>query len=143
MLLIHFVCELLPNLWEYHIPAMFSEVFCLRLLTSKNQFLFTFLTDALHTSLARVQGFPLMVKMHNFTALKVNGMTEDILFVILFGQKLFASGHQTQNIVRKKFYSSSSSRMVGTPMVCSSSRVKSINLEWLYSTLHALPLQIY
>ena len=26
---LHFVCELLPNLWEYHIAAVSSEVFCL------------------------------------------------------------------------------------------------------------------
>ena len=43
--------------------------------------------SALHTSLARIQGFLLMVTMHNSTALKTNNMTEDNLFVILFGQK--------------------------------------------------------
>ena len=34
--------------------------------------------SALHISLARVQGFLLMVTTHNFTTLKENGMTEDI-----------------------------------------------------------------
>ena len=38
---------------------------------------------ALHTSLARVQGFSLIVTTHNCTALKVNGMTEDIFIIIL------------------------------------------------------------
>ena len=33
VLFLHFVCELLPNLWEYHIAAVSSEVFCLWLLT--------------------------------------------------------------------------------------------------------------
>ena len=35
-------------------------------------------------------------------------------------------------IRHKNFYSSSSSKMTGTPMTCSSSRVKSISLRWLY-----------
>ena len=34
--------------------------------------------SALHTSLACVQGFSLMVTMHNSTELKENGITEDI-----------------------------------------------------------------
>ena len=34
--------------------------------------------SALQTSLARVQGFLLMVTTHNFIALKANGITEDI-----------------------------------------------------------------
>ena len=37
-------------------------------------------SSALHTSLARVQGFSLVTTTHNSTALKVNGMTGDILF---------------------------------------------------------------
>ena len=35
-------------------------------------------SSALHTSLVRVQGFSLMITTHNYTALKENGMTEDI-----------------------------------------------------------------
>ena len=53
-------------------------------------------SSALQTSLARVQGFSLMVTTHNSTALKENGMTEDILFVVLFSQNIFVSGHQIQ-----------------------------------------------
>ena len=59
-------------------------------------YVFASYPSALHTSLARVQGFSLMITMHNSTALKVNGMTEDILFVVLFGQRVFACGYQTQ-----------------------------------------------
>ena len=118
---------------------MLSEVFCYRLLTSKNQFVHTFLIDvniiflwilwpidwcnrsghiahlillgiifrpdmsfydmscfllyssALHTSLARVQGFPLMITTHNSTALKKNGMTEDIFICSSFWSKNFLS----------------------------------------------------
>ena len=35
---------------------------------------------------------------HNaqFNYIKENGMTEDILFVVLFSQKIFVSGHQIQ-----------------------------------------------
>ena len=36
--------------------------------------------NALHTSLAKIQSLSLMVTTHNSTALKVNGMTEDIFF---------------------------------------------------------------
>ena len=54
-------------------------------------------SSALHTSLAPVQGFSLMVTTHDSTALKTNGMTEDILFLVLLGQKMFASGHQTKS----------------------------------------------
>ena len=46
-------------------------------------------SSALHTSLAHVQGFSLMVTTHSSTALKVNGMTEDILFVFPFRPKKF------------------------------------------------------
>ena len=59
-------------------------------------YVFASYSSALHTSLARVQGFSLMITTHNSTALKVNGMTEDILFVVLFAQRVFASGYQTQ-----------------------------------------------
>ena len=69
-------------------------------------------SSTLHTSLARVQGFSLMVTTHNSTALKVNGMTEDILFVVLFGQKIFVSCHKKSffhdPIRVMKIYSSSS-----------------------------------
>ena len=34
MVFLHFVCKLLPNLWEHHFAAMLSEVFCFWLLTS-------------------------------------------------------------------------------------------------------------
>ena len=44
---LHFVCKLLSNLWEHHITTMLSEVFCLRMLTSKNQFAHTFLIDVI------------------------------------------------------------------------------------------------
>ena len=43
-----------------------------------------FYSSALQTSLARVQVFSLMVTRHNSTALKVNGMTED-MFIIISG----------------------------------------------------------
>ena len=41
-------------------------------------------SSALHTSLTRVQGFSLMIAMHNSIALKVNGMTEDIFIYTSF-----------------------------------------------------------
>ena len=46
-------------------------------------------SSPLQVSLARVQGFSLIVTMHNSTALKTNGMTEDILFIVLFRPKHF------------------------------------------------------
>ena len=46
-------------------------------------------SSALQASLARVQGFSLMVTTHNSTALKVNGMTEGIFVLVLFGSKDF------------------------------------------------------
>ena len=57
-------------------------------------FVFASYPSALHTSVAHVQGFSLMVTIHNSAALKVNGITEDILFVVLFGQKNFVSGQK-------------------------------------------------
>ena len=53
--------------------------------------------NALYTSLARVQGFSLIVTTQ-FYYIKENGMTEDILFVVLLWSKNFVSGHQTQNV---------------------------------------------
>ena len=52
--------------------------------------------NALHTFLARVQGFSLMVTTHNSTALKEHGITEDILFLVSWGSKHFVSSHWTQ-----------------------------------------------
>ena len=46
-------------------------------------------SSALHTSLTRIQGFSLMVTKHNSTALKVNGMTEDIFICSSFWSKSF------------------------------------------------------
>ena len=51
--------------------------------------IFALYSAALHTSLALVQGFSLMITTHNSTASKVNGITEDILFVVFFGQSFF------------------------------------------------------
>ena len=45
MAFLQFVCNMLSKLWEHHITAMLSEVSCLRLLTSKNQFVHTLLID--------------------------------------------------------------------------------------------------
>lgn len=45
MIFVQFVGQLLPNMQKHHITAMSSEVFCFWLLTSKNQFLHTFLID--------------------------------------------------------------------------------------------------
>ena len=39
-------------------------------------------SSALHTSLARVQDLPLTITTHKSTAVKVNGMTEDIFIII-------------------------------------------------------------
>ena len=48
-------------------------------------------------SLARVQGFSLMVTTHNSTALKENGMADDIFIFNSFWVKIFfVSGHQKQ-----------------------------------------------
>ena len=44
-------------------------------------------SSALHSSLARVQGYSLMVTTHNSTILKENGITEDVLFLVLVGSK--------------------------------------------------------
>ena len=47
-------------------------------------------SSALQTSLARAQGFSLMVATHNSTALEANGITEDIfIFLVFLGQKIF------------------------------------------------------
>ena len=46
-------------------------------------------SSALHTFLARVQGFLLTVTTHNSTALKTNGMTEGIFIYTSFGVKNF------------------------------------------------------
>ena len=46
-------------------------------------------SSTLNTSLERIQGFSLMVTTHNSTTLKVNDMTEGILFVVLFPPKKF------------------------------------------------------
>ena len=74
-------------------------------------------SSALHTSLAHVQGFSLMVTKHSSTALKVNGMTEDISFVVLFRPKkffiwssdseIFVSGHPyaaRRSHLKRRFY---------------------------------------
>ena len=53
---------------------------------------------ALHTSLARFQGFLFMVTTHNSTALKENGMKEDIFNFSSFRSKIFVSGRQTQKV---------------------------------------------
>ena len=55
MITLHFVCKLLSNPWEHRIATMVSECFCLRLLTSKNQFIHPFLIDVLVT-FSRVLG---------------------------------------------------------------------------------------
>ena len=47
MAFLHFVCKLLSNLWEHHITTMLSDVFCIRLLTSKNQFVHGLLIDVI------------------------------------------------------------------------------------------------
>ena len=47
MILLHFVYKLLSNPWEHHIATMLSEVFCLRLFTSKTQFVHPFLIDVI------------------------------------------------------------------------------------------------
>ena len=50
-------------------------------------------SSVLHTSLARIQGFPLMITAHNSTALKTNGMTEDIfIFNSFWVKNFFVSG---------------------------------------------------
>ena len=52
--------------------------------------------NALHISLAPVQGFSLIVTTHNSIALNENGITEDI-FYIFWWSKNFVSRQQTQN----------------------------------------------
>ena len=42
------------------------------------------------------KSFSLMVTTHNSTALKENGITEDILYLVPWESKNFVSGHQTQ-----------------------------------------------
>ena len=55
-------------------------------------------SSALHTCLAQTKGFSLIVTTHNSTALKTNGMAEDIfIFNSFWVKKFFVSGHQTQN----------------------------------------------
>ena len=48
---------------------------------------FLLYSSTLHTSLVHVQSFSLMVTTHNSTPLKTNGMTADILFLVLLGKK--------------------------------------------------------
>ena len=50
---------------------------------------FTSYSSALHISLARVQGFSLMVTTQNAIALKDNGMTENIFIYSSFRPKNF------------------------------------------------------
>ena len=57
---------------------------------------FLLYVSALHTSLARVQGFSLMVATHNSTVLKVNGTTEDIFICNSFKSKIFVSSHKKE-----------------------------------------------
>ena len=68
----------------YKRPLQFQQSFCY-----------------IQVPLARVQVFSLMITTHNSTALKVNDMTEDILFVLLFGSKQFLylfTRHKKANI---------------------------------------------
>ena len=51
--------------------------------------LFDIYSSALHTSLARIQGFSLIVTTHKSTALNVNGMTEDAFIYNSFWSKKF------------------------------------------------------
>ena len=64
MIFLHFVCKLLLSLWEHHIATMPSEVFCLRLLTSKNQFVHPFLVDVM-VIFCRVTGLTDEVRFRN------------------------------------------------------------------------------
>ena len=47
MVFLDFVCELLPNLWEYHITAVSSEVCCLWLLTWKYYLIHALIIDVI------------------------------------------------------------------------------------------------
>ena len=56
---------------------------------------FTSYSSSSHTSLARVQGFSLLVTTQNSTALKVNGMKEDIFVCNSFWlKKVFVPGQK-------------------------------------------------
>ena len=58
----------------------------------------------LHTSLARVQDFSLMVTMHNSTALKENDMAEDIFVCSSFWSKNFSiRSPDTKKLLEKAF----------------------------------------
>ena len=45
MIFLHFVCKLQPNMRKHHVTTILPKFFCLRLLTSKNQFVHAFFTD--------------------------------------------------------------------------------------------------
>ena len=76
MIFLHFVCKLLSNPWEHQSATMLSEVFCLRLLISINQFVHAFLIDVIVT-FSRVPGPIHVVRLRNefmsiiFSATKV------------------------------------------------------------------------
>ena len=57
MLLLHFVCDLLPKTRKQHIKTMLSKVFCLWLLSSKNQFVHTLLIDIVIVGLTVFRSF--------------------------------------------------------------------------------------
>ena len=57
LLMHHFVCDLLLNMRKQHIKTMLSKVFCLWLLSSKNQFVHTLLIDIVIVGLTVFRSF--------------------------------------------------------------------------------------
>ena len=82
MIFLHFVCKLLSNPREHRIAAMLSEVFGLRLLSSKNQFVHPFLTDVIIT-FSRAPGPIHEVRFRNkLCQLPLEGVTFSITKVL-------------------------------------------------------------
>ena len=124
MIFLHFVCKLLLSLWEHHIATMPSEVFCLRLLTSKNQFVHPFLVDVM-VIFCRVTGLTDEVRFWNelcqlalmgviFSATKVLYNINDLGCLAIFHcpadllgtcLRLFIDGHNPQfHCVKDKWH---------------------------------------
>ena len=113
MVFLHFVCKLLSNLWEHHITTMLSEVFYLRLLTSKKQFVHTLLIvvtvnfcwvlGSIHEVPHRGELVQLLLMPVIFSATKglynISGLFVIFKYLTHFSgtrPKFFIDGHNTQ-----------------------------------------------
>ena len=90
--------------------------------------------SALHTSLARLEGFSLIVTTHNSTTLKVNGMTEDVFICSSFWSTIFlypVTRHKKELFVNL-WANYGQSWMVGVAKAYRESRARSTSLKWYW-----------